>query len=94
MSIIIMYPKKQTWSHKVKEILPLLDEDLRQSSGKPFNRGWQNFGSLQQLGKNIYHCHLDRKNVAFWEIEKSKQDIVCKYIYIGTREKAPYTKRN
>ena len=42
-----------------------LVEDLRDFG--PIQNNWPNFG---QLEKNKYHCHLSRKWVACWTVEK------------------------
>lgn len=90
MNVIIIRKKNLKVSSLAGQILPLLEEDLRKTNGKPYNCGWNNFGPLKQLGNNIYHCHLNRKNVAIWKITQSNNEITIEIIYAGTREKAPY----
>ena len=60
-----------------------LVEDLRDFG--PIQNNWPNFS---QLGKNKYHCHLSRKWVACWTVEKNK--LIIEVYYAGSRENAPY----
>jgi len=53
--------------------------------------GFKNFDRLQQLGKNVWHCHLNAGETVYvmiWTVEKAKRKI--KITYIGTHENAPY----
>ncbi len=43
------------------EILKTLEQDLRDTAGKPYGRGWESLGVLQ--GTNLMHCHLTHKKV-------------------------------
>jgi hypothetical protein len=67
-----------------------LENDLRATQGKPLNRGWQSVGPLKQIGKDVWHCHLDKKNVAIWKILKTESGIECRIGYIGLRSEARY----
>lgn len=60
-----------------------LVEDLRDSG--PIQTKWKNFS---QLDKNKYHCHLSRKWVACWEVQKN--NLIIEVYYAGSRENAPY----
>jgi len=73
---------------KEAEILELLLEDLRNTYGKPFNRGWKSLVGVPQMGKEYYHCHLTFRVVVVWQVDN--QNNLCKIVYIGTREGAPY----
>lgn len=76
--------------HKIKEILPLLEEDLRRTNGKPYNCGWKHFGPLKQLGNDCFHCHLNHNYVAVWRVDEATKPVHCYITYVGTHEKAPY----
>lgn len=72
-------------------IMEFLEQDLRETAGKPYNRGWQSLGMLK--GTNRMHCHITYRKVAVWEVIEegdSIQIILCRFDYVGTREKAPY----
>ncbi len=95
-SVVIKYTK-QAWKGREKltedekASLDFLEQDLLQTAGKPYNRGWQSFGKLDN--NNTFHCHITYRKVAVWKIEENGGilDIVfCHFEYIGTREKAPY----
>lgn len=90
MAINIIRRRSLKISSVAAEILPLLEEDLRKTNGKPYNCGWKNFGPLRQLGDNVFHCHLNKRHVAIWNITEENGDIIIEIIYAGTREKAPY----
>lgn len=95
-NVIITYTKKalkgkQTLTFKEKAIVDVLEQDLRETAGKPFGRGWQSLGSLDK--QNLMHCHLTYRKVAVWTIEETLDEIkitLCRFEYVGTREKAPY----
>jgi len=61
----------------------VLVENLREQG--PIQTNWPNFS---KLGKNQYHCHLNRSWVACWKYEK--KTIIIEVEYVGSREKAPY----
>lgn len=65
-----------------KKIVSLV-EDLRDYG--PIQIKWKNFS---QLEKNKYHCHLSRKWVACWEVQKN--NLIIEVYYAGSRENAPY----
>ncbi len=72
-------------------IMDALEQDLRETAGKPYNRGWQSLGMLK--GTSFMHCHITYRKVAVWEIEEHGDAItivLCRFDYVGTREKAPY----
>jgi len=48
-------------------------------------KDWKNFS---MLGKDKYHCHLDKKWVACWQCENDS--IIIEVYYAGSRENAPY----
>lgn len=86
---------KKTLSSKAQAVLVVLEQHLRETDGKPFGRGWSNLGILEKLGKNVMHCHLTRREVAIWSlIEEIRKGLgklnVCRFLYLGSREKAPY----
>lgn len=82
-------PKKEHLPEDVAPIMDLLEEDLRGSKGKPRGTEWNNCGPYKQLGRNYYHCHLNRSYVAVWEIIKKNGVTTCKIVYAGTRESVP-----
>lgn len=63
--------------------LALLVDDLIESG--PVQPGWPNYS---KLSADEHHCHLSRKWVACWRIEKGTIDI--EVYYAGSRENAPY----
>jgi len=99
MSVIIQYTKK-AWKERSalskteRAILVALEEDMRQTDGKPLGRGWQHLGPVRQYANNAYHCHLTKNTVALWTIEQGQDGIVkvtiCTFEYVGSRGKAPY----
>ena len=68
---------------KVQKLLFLLIEDLKADG--PIQKSWHNFSPL---GKDAYHCHLNYRYVACWNLQKEK--IIIEVYYVGSREKAPY----
>ncbi len=99
MQVIIQYTKK-AWKERnaltqdEQDILAVLEEDMRQTNGKPLGRGWQHLGPVRQYSTNAYHCHLSRNTVAQWTIDHDKDGTVkitvCTFEYVGPRSKAPY----
>lgn len=76
---------------KVVPIVDLLETDLRETAGKPYDRGWKSLGELTlDTGEKAMHCHLNLHYVAIWCIEILLEKIVCKFTYLGSREKVPY----
>ncbi len=72
-------------------IMHFLEQDLRETAGKPYGRGWDSLGMLK--GTNLMHCHLTYRKVAVWEVQEQGDTIkivLCRFEYVGTREKAPY----
>ncbi|MDR1727901.1 MAG: hypothetical protein LBT74_08285 [Acidobacteriota bacterium] len=67
----------------VRKLFFLLVEDLKADG--PIQKSWPNFSSL---GKDKYHCHLNRSHVACWTWKKGSVEI--EVYYAGSREKAPY----
>lgn len=94
--VIIKYSKKalkgrNSLNLNEQAIMDALEQDLRETAGKPFGRGWQSLSSLDK--QNSMHCHLTYRKVAVWTVEESKDEIkitLCRFEYVGTREKAPY----
>lgn len=92
----IQYAKKalamrEGLSKSLFPVLELLEADLRETGGKPFERGWPSLGVVRLQDKTeAMHCHLNRRNVAVWRVLAEKVKIICKFIYVGSREKAPY----
>ena len=68
---------------RVQEKLAVLIDDLREEG--PVQSGWPNYS---KLGKNKYHCYLDRKWVACWYYEE--KSLFIEVYYAGSRENAPY----
>lgn len=95
-NVIISYNKKalkgrNTLTKNEQAIMDVLEQDLRETAGKPFGRGWQSLGSLSK--QNLMHCHITYRKVAVWTIEEEQDKIkitLCRFEYVGTREKAPY----
>lgn len=93
--IEIQYAKKAVGmrdrlSKSLLPVLELLETDLRETGGKPFGRGWMSLGEVSLKDKSkAMHCHLNPRNVAVWLLVKGLKT-VCKFIYVGSREKAPY----
>jgi len=72
-------------------ILELLEADLRETGGKPFGRGWASLGEVRlKDNTEAMHCHINPRNVAVWRMLVDQFKIICKFIYVGSREKAPY----
>jgi hypothetical protein len=100
MAVIIQYTKqaqkgKKALTQNERDILSALEQDMRETSGKPLGRGWASLGPLKQFAPNAYHCHLTRNKVAIWLIEKGESDgdikaVFCRFEYVGQRGKAPY----
>ena len=99
MSVLIRYTKnalkgRNSLSGNEKAILDALEQDLRETAGKPLGRGWQNLGPVRQYAANAWHCHFTRNKVAVWLIETSAKGqtrvVLCRFEYVGTRGKAPY----
>ncbi len=94
-SVIIEYSKKafkgrKSLTRNEQAIMDVLEQDLRETAGKPYGRGWQSFGALKG---ETFHCHLTYRKVAVWEIEEhggTIKIILCRFEYVGTRENAPY----
>ena len=76
------------------EILQALEQDMRETDGKPLGRGWQHLGPVRQYASNAFHCHLTRNTVALWTIDKDGRGntivTVCTFEYVGKRSAAPY----
>ena len=99
MPVIIQYTKK-AWkersalSKREQAILAALEEDMRETDGKPLGRGWQHLGPVRQYAGNAYHCHLTKNTVALWTIEQDQDGnvkvTICTFEYVGSRGKAPY----
>ena len=79
----------------IKEILAELVTELENEG--PFQIEWQNYSPL---GKDFFHCHLNRNWVACWKSlgsqeykdengKKLKANWIEVY-YVGSRENAPY----
>ena len=68
---------------RVQEKLAVLVDDLIEKG--PVQSWWPNYS---KLGKNKYHCHLDRKWVACWYYEE--KSLIIEVYYAGSRENAPY----
>lgn len=103
MPVIIQYTNKAekgrgALSKNERAILEALEQDMRETGGKPLGRGWSSLGPLRQYAGNAYHCHLTRNKVAVWLIdqETTKQGrervkvTFCLFEYVGSRDKAPY----
>ena len=100
MAVIIQYTKqaqkgKDALTQNERDILDALEEDMRETGGKPLGRGWASLGPLRQYAKNAYHCHLTRNKVAVWlitagETEDEIKAVFCRFEYVGQRGKAPY----
>ncbi len=92
----IKYTKKAMKGYKQLSqdelaIMDFLEQDLRDTAGKPFGRRWSSLGMLK--GTNRMHCHITYRKVAIWQViehDDSVEVIFCRFEYIGTREKAPY----
>lgn len=75
-------------------IIEALEQDLRETAGKPLGRGWHNLGPVRQYGADAYHCHFTKNKVALWRIlddgKGNTRIVICRFEYVGTRGKAPY----
>ena len=100
MAVIIQYTRqaqkcKNALTQNEQDILAVLEQDLRETGGRPLGRGWSSLGPLRQYAKNAYHCHLTRNKVAVWlitngETEEEIKAVFCRFEYVGQRGKAPY----
>ncbi len=98
MPVIIEYTKKamkgrNALTQSEQAIIEVLEQDLRETSGKPYGRGWKSLGEIVRQGENAMHCHLTYRKVAVWSIEETGANITivfCRFEYVGSREKAPY----
>lgn len=87
---------KKNLNKDERDILKALVQDLRETGGKPYNRGWHNLGPVKQLGADAMHCHLHRRQpekVVVWRVSRLKGKkgfTTCTIEYVGTREKAPF----
>jgi hypothetical protein len=100
VAVTILYTKqaqkgKGALTQNERDILAALEQDMRETGGKPLGRGWASLGPLKQYAPNAYHCHLTRNKVAVWLIEKGEMDgdinaVLCCFEYLGQRGKAPY----
>jgi hypothetical protein len=99
MPTVIQYTKKalkekDALPETERAILDALEQDLRDTAGKPLGRGWKNLGPIRQYADNAWHCHFTQRKVAIWLIEnegKGKARIVlCRFEYVGARGRAPY----
>jgi hypothetical protein len=100
MAVIIQYTRqaekgKNALTQNERDILAALEQDMRETGGKPLGRGWDSLGPLRQYAKNAYHCHLTPNKVAVWLITKGKTEdtikaVFCRFEYVGPRGKAPY----
>ncbi|MFI3270978.1 MAG: hypothetical protein R3Y11_02590 [Pseudomonadota bacterium] len=60
-AVSIQYTKKamkgrEQLKENERAIMEFLEQDLRETAGKPYNRGWQSLGMLK--GTNRMHCHI------------------------------------
>lgn len=95
MPVEIQYTKKaltgrDNLTAREKAILDALEQDMRETGGKPLGRGWQSLGPLRQCGNDAWHCHLTRNKVAVWRILEDGRIIFCRFEYVGHRGNAPY----
>ncbi|MDR2947353.1 MAG: hypothetical protein LBV79_11495 [Candidatus Adiutrix sp.] len=100
MAVIIQYTKqalkgKTALTQNERDILAALEQDMRETGGKPLGRGWASLGPLRQYAKNAYHCHFTRNKVAVWlitsgETEDEIRAVFCRFEYVGSRGQAPY----
>lgn len=74
---------------KLPEPIRLLHQALvLDLKAKGFNPG-QKWKSFSGIGKDKYHCHLNYRYVACWEVVDEEIRIMEVY-YVGSRENAPY----
>jgi hypothetical protein len=99
MSTLVQYSKKafkakESLPKREKDILEALEQDLRETAGKPLGRGWHNLGPVRQYAQNAYHCHFTKNMVALWLIigdgKGASRVVICRFEYIGQRGDAPY----
>jgi hypothetical protein len=99
MPTITQYTKKafkgkEDLGQDERDILEDLEQDLRETAGKPLGRGWRSLGPVRQYAPNAYHCHLTRNLVALWLISEDGQGdarlVLCRIEYVGQRGRAPY----
>jgi len=99
MPTIIQYNKKaakgrEKLTEDERSILEVLEQDLRETAGKPLERGWASLGTVRQYASNAWHCHLPRNKVAVWlileEQDGSTRIVLCRFEFVGSRGKAPY----
>jgi len=68
---------------RIRQKMVVLIDDLEAKG--PIQKDWKNFS---MLGKDEYHCHLDKKWVACWQCKNDS--IIIEVNYAGSRENAPY----
>lgn len=99
MTVVIQYTRKalkgrEGLTQNERSILDALEQDLRETAGKPLGRGWSSLGPVRQYGEDAYHCHLTRNKVAVWLIQEDGKGqtrvVLCRFEYVGSRGKAPY----
>lgn len=100
MSVIIQYTKqaqkaKDALTLNEQDVLAALEQDMRETGGKPLGRGWASLGPLKQYANNAYHCHFTKNKVAIWLISKGETEdeikaVFCRFEYVGQRGNAPY----
>jgi hypothetical protein len=100
MTVIIQYTKqaqkgKDALTQNERDVLAALEQDMRETSGKPLGRGWASLGPLRQYAKNAYHCHFTKNQVAIWLISKGHTEyeikaVFCRFEYVGQCGNAPY----
>lgn len=83
--------QKDALSKNLRPILDLLEQDLRETAGKPYGRDWDSLGTLEELDGKM-HCHLNFKNVAIWDIQEKKTKASTETTiiveYVGKRDNA------
>ncbi len=62
------------------------DLKLDLEHGGPEQPSWPNYS---KLGGEKYHCHLNYRYVACWELDDDK-NLILEVYYVGSRESAPY----
>lgn len=101
MGTVIVYKakaqrQKDALGKTLLAILDLLEQDLRETAGKPYGRGWNSLGQLAELGGKM-HCHLNAKTVVIWDSKEEKNKSAISTIvtieYVGKRDHA-YKKKN
>ena len=82
---------KKALPGNVKFVHQLLEQDIRETNGKPYGRGWDSLGEVTtEQGEAAMHCHLTYRYVAVWRVLQKDGKVVCRFLYIGSREKIPY----